>query len=175
MDFFKAVETRHSIRAFTPELIEEAKLKKILDAVNSAPSAGNLQAYEIILVKDFTQKKKLAEACMSQGSQGSVSSASAVLVFCSNPEKASKYGERGKDLYSIQDATIACTYAQLACAAQGIGSCWIGAFDEKAVGEVINAPFGMKVVAILPMGYPAKAPNPTSRRKLDDLVKEEKF
>jgi nitroreductase len=172
MDFFKTIENRHSVRAFTPELIEEAKLKKILEVVNSAPSAGNLQAYEVILVKDLAQKKKLVDACMGQSF---IAAAPVVLVFCTNPSRASRYGERGKDLYSIQDATIACTHAHLAAAAQGLGSCWIGAFDPKKVAEVIGAPFGVEVVAVLPMGYPAKEPRPTSRRKIEDLVKEERF
>jgi len=172
MDFFKTIENRHSIRAFTPELIEDEKLEKILEAINLAPSAGNLQAYEVVLVKDAVQKKKLVEACMGQSF---IAAAPVVLVFCANPERASRYGERGKDLYSIQDATIACTHAHLAAASLGLGSCWIGAFDPKKVSEIIGAPFGLEVVAVLPIGYPAKEPNPTGRRKLGDLVKEEKF
>lgn len=173
MEFFEVLENRRSIRSYTPEVIEKEKLEKILAAINCAPSAGNLQAYEVVLIRDAKQKKKIAEACLGQNF---VSEGSVILVFCANlSASSSRYGSRGIGLYAIQDATIACTYAQLACTAQGLSSCWIGAFNEKKVAEAINAPKEVKIIAVLPIGYPAKAPVKTSRREIGELVREEKF
>jgi len=173
MDFFDVLKNRRSVRGYTPEIIEEEKLKKILEAVNCAPSAGNLQAYEVVLIRDAKQRKRIAEACLGQDF---IAEAAVILVFCANLEvSSSRYGSRGIGLYAIQDATIACTYAQLACTAQGLSSCWIGAFNEKKAAEAISAPKEVKIVAVLPVGYPAKAPVETTRREISELVKEEKF
>jgi len=109
MDFFEAVKARQSIRAFQSRTVEEEKMNRIVEAVNLAPSAGGLQAYEIIVVKDSRRKEELAKAA---GGQGFVSEAPACLVFLTYPERSSrKYGKRGSELYCIQDATIAAAYA----------------------------------------------------------------
>ncbi|MEM5773258.1 MAG: nitroreductase family protein [Candidatus Aenigmatarchaeota archaeon] len=168
MEFFDVLKKRHSVRAFSPRPIEESKIKQILEAVNSSPSAGNLQAYEIFLVQDENKKRELALASFAQSF---VAEAPVVLVFCANPERSGKkYGKRGKSLYSIQDATIAAAYAQLASTALGLASCWVGAFDDEEVLKVLGKPEGLQPVAIIPIGYPAEEPRATERRKLDDLV-----
>ncbi|MEM5869649.1 MAG: nitroreductase family protein [Candidatus Aenigmatarchaeota archaeon] len=168
MEFFDVLKKRHSVRAFSPRPIEESKIKQILEAVNSSPSAGNLQAYEIFLVQDEKKKRELALASFAQSF---IAEAPVVLVFCANPERSGKkYGKRGRSLYSIQDATIAAAYAQLAATALGLASCWVGAFDDEEVLKVLGKPEGLQPVAIIPIGYPAEEPIPTERRKLDDLV-----
>ncbi len=112
----------------------------ILAAANDAPTAGNLQAYEIIIVRDAARKRQLAAAAWHQDF---VAVAPVVLVFCANPDRnRGKYGERGARLYAVQDATIAVTYAQLAATVQGLGTCWVGAFDEGAVPQILNTPPG---------------------------------
>lgn len=170
MDFFEIVRQRHSIRAFKSDPVEEAKLAAILEAANSAPSAGNQQAYEIYLVRDAARKAELAQCCYSQQY---VAQAPEVLVFCSHSVlSAQKYGTRGEQMYALQDATIACTYAMLAAAGQGLGSVWIGAFKDQAVWQCIGAPTGIEPVAILPVGYPAETPQTTPRRPLESLVHE---
>ncbi len=171
MDFFTAVANRRSVRAFKSKAIEEAKLQKILESANSAPSAGNLQAYEIVLIKDKKQKKALAEA---SNNQEFIAEAPAVLVFCANPMQSSRYGSRGADLYCVQDATIAASYAQLAATALGLSSVWVGAFDEKAVSKIINAR-AVLPIAIIPIGYPNEEPEKTPRRKISDIVHHEKL
>jgi nitroreductase len=173
MKFFEVLKNRHSIRAYKDKEIEEDKIYQILQAANSAPSAGNLQSYEIILIRDKERKKRIARASYNQNF---IAQAPIVLIFCANLSRSSvRYGERGEKLYAIQDATIACTYAQLAATALGLASCWIGAFDEREIKEIINAPDYIKPIAILPIGYAAEEPYITSRRKLSDLVKEESF
>jgi nitroreductase len=128
-----------------------------------------LQAYEIFLVRDERKKEALADAALGQEF---VAEAPVVLVFCANPSRsARRYGSRGRDLYSIQDATIACTFAMLAATSLGLGSCWVGAFDDEEVKRILGIK-DLKPIAILPIGYPAQRPFPTSRRSLKDLVHE---
>lgn len=173
MEFFDLIKKRKSIRSFADQEIEEEKIQKILEAANQAPSAGNLQAYEIVVIRDKENKEKVYQAALEQSS---VKEANIVLIFFAHPERSTvKYGERGENLYSLQDATIAASYAQLACSNLGLGCVWVGAFDEKEVKEICRASDSLRPVVILPIGYPSESPGKTSRRGLDDLVHREKF
>lgn len=168
MEFLELVRSRHSIRTFTERAIEPEKCDAILEAANRAPSAGNLQGYEIYSIGDLAMLDLLARA---SGGQESVAQAALVLLFCAHPAKSAvRYGQRGALLYCIQDATIACTYAQLAAASLGLGSVWIGAFDEEEVRRAIGLGKDLLPVAILPIGYAAERPERTTRRPLNDLV-----
>jgi nitroreductase len=168
MDFFEAVKARHSIRAFESRPIEEENMNKIIETLNLAPSAGGLQAYEIVLVKDSRRKKELGRAA---GGQSFVSEAPVCLVFLACPERSSrKYGRRGSELYCLQDAAIATAYAQLAATALGLASTWVGAFNEEAVAKVVEAPRSKRAIAILPIGYAAETPEITPRRRIDEIV-----
>jgi nitroreductase len=172
MDFFDVLKNRHSVRAFKDKDIESDKLSKILEAANSAPSAGNLQAYEIVLVKDMKNKHALAEAAHGQDF---LTDAPVVLVICANEKRSSYYGKRGAELYCINDASIAAAYIDLTAAALGLGSVWVGAFDEDDVRKIIAAPEYIKPVAIMPIGYPDEGQGKKSRRELKDLVHNEKI
>lgn len=172
MDFFSVVNNRHSTRAFKNREVEEEKIKQILETVNKAPSAGNLQAYEIVLIRN--KEKRDALTGTSTLGQKYIGEAPLVLVFCASPKRSSKYGPRGSGLYCIQDATIAASYAQLAATALGLSSVWIGAFDEKAVSRIINAK-DVIPVAIIPIGYPDETPQLRPRRDLSDIVHNEKL
>ena len=168
MEFFDTLAQRHSIRAFSDRPVEETKVQKILEAANQAPSAGNLQAYEIYLATDRGTRRALARAAYGQEF---LSSAPLVLIYCAHPARnAGRYGERGRGLYALQDATIACTYSMLAATALGLATVWIGAFDDNAVGQAIELPAGVRPVAMLPVGYAAEEPMPTERRPIEDLV-----
>ncbi|MEW6364367.1 MAG: nitroreductase family protein [Acidobacteriota bacterium] len=168
MDFFDVIRIRRSVRAFESKAIEPEKWKAILDAVNIAPSAGNLQAYEVFEVRQRTHRLALARAALEQYF---ISEAPAALVFCAHPARsAGRYGRRGMNLYCVQDATIACAYAQLAATALGLASVWVGAFDDNAVRRAIGIGADLVPVAILPIGYPAETPLKTPRRSLSDLV-----
>lgn len=170
MDLFEVTEKRRSIRSFRQTEVEVEKLGRILQAANQAPSAGNLQAYEIYVVRDLQKKKEVARASYFQDF---IAGAPVVLIFCAHPERsARKYRERGRGLYAVQDATIACTFAMLAASAQGLGTVWVGAFNEETIWQLIGSPQGVRPVAILPVGYPDEDPPPNSRRSLDDLVHE---
>ncbi|MCS7059593.1 MAG: nitroreductase family protein [Anaerolineae bacterium] len=168
MDFFDVVQSRRSIRSFLDKPVEADKLHQLLEAVNRAPSAGNLQAYEIFVACDAQRRAALAHASLGQSY---VASAPVALVFCAHPQRsATRYGERGARLYAVQDATIACTYAMLAATALGMASVWIGAFSDQQVWQAIGSPEGLEPVAILSVGYAAEQREPSRRRPLNTIV-----
>lgn len=170
MDFFDTAASRHSIRAFENVDVEREKIDRILETMNRAPSAGDLQAYQVYLVRSRNRRLALARAALDQMF---ISEAPFVLVFCAVPSRSAiKYGRRGEQLYALQDATIACAHAQLAAAALGLGSTWVGAFDEDAVRQAVGIAGREIPIAILPVGYPAEAPSQTARRRLVDLFRE---
>lgn len=167
MEFAALTRARRSVRAFTDQPVESEKLKAIVEAAALAPSAGNLQAYEVYQVTSPRARSALAHAA----DQTFVAQAPVCLVFCANPGRSSrKYGARGRELYSIQDATIAATYAMLAVADLGLATVWVGAFDDDLAASAIGAPGDWRPVAILPIGYAAETPEPSHRRSLSELL-----
>lgn len=167
MEFFEVLKNRHSVRSYQKRPIEKEKLVKIMEAIRSAPSAGNLQAYEVFVVLDEDKKMEIAKWALNQWF---IAEAGAVFVFFANPKRSAiKYGKRGAELYCIQDATIACAYAQLSAVALGLGTCWVGAFEDYGLKACLSAPMNLKPVAILTVGYPAEKPIPTPRRSLEDI------
>jgi nitroreductase len=168
MDFFALLRERRSVRQFLARPVEAEKIQSILEAANRAPSAGNLQAYEIYLVTSPATLRLLGRASLDQDF---IEQAPLALVFCAHPGRSSgKYGKRGSSLYCVQDATIACAYAQLALTALGLASVWVGAFRDDEVRRAIGVGDDLIPVAILPIGYPGESPAPTSRRPLSSLV-----
>jgi nitroreductase len=172
MEFFDVVDKRKSIRSFKRREIEDEKIQKILETANSAPSAGNLQSYDIVLVRDEKTKSLLVSAAYGQSF---IKEAPIVFVICANEERSEHYGERGRELYCINDASIAAAYIELSATALDLGSVWVGAFDEDEVREIISAPDYVKPIAIIPIGYTNEKPKRHGRRKLSDLVHKERF
>jgi len=168
MEFFEVLERRFSCRNFKNKEVEEEKIKRIMEAVNSAPSAGNLQSYKVFIIKDKEKKQKLVDASFGQEF---IAEAPVVFVFCAD-QKQNKYGERGKKLYCLQDATIAAAYSQLAATALGLGSVWVGAFDEKEVLKVLGDPKQLLPIAIIPIGYCNEKPKQRIRKRIEEIFKE---
>ncbi|MHA1989888.1 MAG: nitroreductase family protein [Candidatus Hodarchaeales archaeon] len=169
MEFLSLIEKRRSIRKFTEKEISKDLEKKIVTNVLLAPSAGNLQSFGIISVRDDDVKNKIFEAALQQDP---IIQASLVLVFFTDEEQsAQRYRDRGRKLYSLQDATIATTYAHLICADLGLSSVWIGAFKTEQVQKILNLPSSKVPIAILPIGYADEDPEPRSRRKYKEMVK----
>ncbi|MEZ0360390.1 MAG: nitroreductase family protein [Hydrogenobacter sp.] len=168
MEFFEVIERRHSVRSYRKDPVEEEKIHLILKATGKAPSAGDLQAFEVVLIRDERKKAQIARFALNQWF---IAEAPAVFVFFANPDRnAWKYGRRGIELYSLQDATIACVYAQLAATALGLGTCWVGAFDEKGLKQLLDVPASWKPVSILTLGYPAEEPLPAPKRSVEDFL-----
>ena len=167
MELSELIRVRRSIRSYEDRPVEAEKIRTLLELVNLAPSAGNLQAYEIYRVTAARTRAALAHAA----NQSFIAHAPLILVFCANPGRsARKYGRRGKELYALQDATIAATYAMLAAADLGLSTVWIGAFDDAAVTAAVAAPVDWTPVAVLPIGYAAEMPEASPRRSLEELV-----
>jgi nitroreductase len=168
LEFFEVISRRRSVRAYSSKPVEEDKLKRIFQAANMAPSAGNLQAYQVHVYKKQDKKEALAKAAFDQAFLIDVP---VCLVFCADPSRSvSKYGERGKELYSVQDATIAGTYAMLAAADLGLATVWVGAFDEGKVQDVVGDK-SLRPVAMFALGYPAEEPEATPRRAIEEIFR----
>jgi nitroreductase len=168
-DFFETVRHRHSIRKYQSDMpIEQEKLHAILEMACAAPSAGDQQAYHIIAVSKPEEINQLSEASCHQKF---MADAPLCLVFCSDSQRsAEKFGERGAQLYALQDTTIAASYAQLATVAAGLSSAWVGDFDEQQVKDLLGIAQHLRPVAIIAIGYPAELPEPSPRRPMKEVV-----
>ncbi|MFX1367788.1 MAG: nitroreductase family protein [Promethearchaeota archaeon] len=170
----KALENRTSVRRFSSADVIQRDLEDILKAGLRAPSAGNVQPWRIVVVRDQQTRKKLA---MAAGGQGFVEQAPVVLVICAVPyESAERYRERGATLYVLQDTAALTQNILLASYMKGYGTCWVGAFHEDQVSEIINLPKGMRPVALIPIGKPETEPRGKSgRRPIADVIVSESF
>ena len=173
MDVFEAIKRRRSIRAYKNIDVAKETIEKLIDAARWAPSAGNIQPWEFIIVRNPETKRKLAEAALNQTF---IEEAPVVIVVCADCERSGRgYGSRGATLYCIQDTAAAIQNIHLAATALGLGTCWIGAFKEEPVKKLLKIPNGIRPVAIIPVGYPAEQPAPRPRRPLNEIVHYEIF
>ncbi len=167
------IRERRSIRAFTDREISEEEAKLLVEAARLAPSAGNRQPWEFVIVRDDENKRRLAKAAHGQYF---IAEAPVIFVVCVDPGRSgSRYGRRGVELYCLQDTAAAIQNLLLTAEANGLGSCWIGAFDEARAAEFIDAPRGVRPIAIVPVGYPAESPPPRPRRRLSEVIHKERF
>jgi len=173
MEVLDAIRGRRSVRAFKSNDFPPETVNKLIDAAICAPSAGNIQPWEFIIVRKPDIKRKLVEAALNQEF---IAEAPAVIVVCANENRSLHgYGIRGKTLYCIQDTAAATQNILLLAYSLGLGTCWVGAFKEEKVKEILNIPEGIKPVAIIPVGYPAEKPSPRSRRPINLVVHYEAF
>jgi nitroreductase len=157
-DFHAFLAGRSSVRNYSREPVSEEEIAYLLKCAGTAPSAGNLESWDVVVVTDEDTRAALAEAAFDQPH---LEQAPLILVVCSNYVRSmSRYGERGI-LYALEDATIACTYMMLAAHAHNLQSCWTGAFDDDGVREVLDLPQHLRPVALLAVGKgkePAQSP-----------------
>ncbi len=151
MDVFECIESRRSVRNYLDVPVEWEKIGKIVEAAKYAPSSGNLQNWVFIIVKDPDSRKTLADSSLQQQW---MEKAPVHIVVCADTKKAEMYyGMRGERLYSVQNCAAAVENMLLAATALGLGSCWIGAFDEEIVKRTVNIPEGWRPQAIVTIGY----------------------
>jgi nitroreductase len=167
MDILKAVKERRSLRDFQKKDIPDALLDRLAEALIWAPSAGNLQARKFYFVKQPDIKNKIAAAALNQSF---IAEAPLVIVGCTDSRISGKYGERGVYLYSIQDVALSIMGMMLVAHENGLGSCWVGAFNEADIRKILDMPNHLRPVAIVPVGYPAKIPYPPPRVSIKDAV-----
>src|SRR4030042_264444 len=168
MELYEAIKGRRSIRAYKPQNVPEEIVDKLIEAASFAPSAGNIQPWKFVIARKPETKKKLAQAA----DQAFIEEAPVVIVVCANEKRASMgYGARGKTLYCIQDTASATQNIHLTAYSLGLGTCWIGAFNEDQAKKAVNAPEEMRPVAIIPVGYADEAPSPRNRRPLNQIMR----
>lgn len=169
MDFFEVVNKRKAVRKYFPgKKIPDDNIQKILETVSLAPSARNLQSYKIFVAKTPKVINKIFQVCYNQRLDF-VKNAALILIFCTDPGKAEEhFGERGKKLYALQDATIAATYAILTATALGYASCWVGNFKEEEIKKILNTK--LHPVAAIIIGFPDENPERKPRKPLDILA-----
>jgi nitroreductase len=159
---------RFSCRSFTAGPVPRATIEALLDAARWAPSGGNLQPWRFVVVTAEHRRRELASAALGQGF---VAQAPVVIVVCAVPEESARqYGDRGRELYALQDTAAATENLLLAATHAGLGACWVGAFDEHRVRRVLGLEPGWRPVALVPVGRPAEAPGRRSRRPLGEVV-----
>jgi len=147
MDVLEAIKKRRSARAYEPTSVPMEKLERILEAARLAPSAGNVQPWHFIVVTDADKRRRLAKSPFA----GFLKEAPVVIVGCGN--------QKASPRWFMVDVAIAMQNMVLAATAEGLGTCWVGSFDEDEVREMLKIPSDYRVVALLALGYP--------RRKLD--------
>jgi nitroreductase len=152
LDVMEAIRRRRSVREYRGDPIPQAVLERVTDALRLAPSACNYQPWRFLLVMDPRLRGGLARACHGQIW---MAEAPVTVVACALPDAA--YKRMGETWNSADvDVAIALDHLMLAAAGEGLGSCWIGSFDEKAVKKLLDIPAEAKVVGLTPLGWPLR-------------------
>ncbi len=171
MEFVDVIMKRRSIRGYKPDPISNEDLKFLLEAARLAPSWKNQQCWEYIIVKNEKRRIKIAES--RPESKDWISQAPVIIVACAQPQNSGHMGD--KDYY-MTDIGISFEHLILAASDRGLGTCWVGEFDEKMVKEILDIPANVRVVAFTPVGYPAKEKGEIHRRKpLQEFCYYEKY
>ncbi len=169
MDVFTAIKNRSSIRAYKETDVEDDKLKKILEAGRLSPSSSNRQGWKFIVVKKKETRRKLASAAFGQSF---IAQAPVVIVGCgTDPTSVMACGQ----LIHTVDVSIAFAYMILQAYELGLGTCWIGAFNEEEVKKILKIPKDVRAVAMSPLGYPDEPPAEKSRKRLEQIVCFEQY
>lgn len=168
MDTLKAIKERRSIRNYQDKPIEAEKLQAVLEAARLAPSARNAQQWKFIVVQDKKQREKMAAATRYKF----IADAPVLIAGVSLDPKGLM--RCGVPTYAV-DLAIAMTNITLAAQALGLGTCWIGGFDQEAAKEVLKVPDKYKIVELMPLGYPAENPPARDRKSLSEIICYDSF
>ncbi len=164
-----AIRERRSIRLFDRRPVEEEKLHSVLEAGRLAPSARNMQEWKFIVVRDADKRARLMEAAKQQHFVGQ---APVVIVGCGT---ITDYTMSCGQLSYPVDVAIALTQMTLQAVEEGLGTCWVCAFDADRVAELLSMPSGVRPVALLPLGYPKETPAPRPRKAIEEVVCYEEY
>jgi len=167
MEFMSVISKRRSIRKYKSDPVSEEDVEYIVEAARLAPSWANSQCFNFVIVTDPVVKEELAKAGNSW-----IAHAPAIIAACADP---SKPGTKGDQEYYMLDVGIAMEHLILAAADKGLGTCWIGAFDEDVAKKVLEVPENIRVVALTPLGYPDESPAPRARRPLEAVMCSNKY
>lgn len=164
MDLFEVIAQRRSVRSYRDKDVEEEKLAQVLGAARLAPSAGNRQEWRFVVVRDAELRQRLMEAARGQQFVGD---APVVIAAC-----AAEHGHVMSCGHAsfLVDVPIALEHIALAARALGLGTCWVGAFDQRMVRDVLDIPDSVEVVQLMALGYPTEWPEPKDRKSMDQIV-----
>lgn len=166
-EVLKIIKERRSIRSFQKKDIPEEIINKLIEAIIWAPSAGNLQSRKFYFIKDDQIKRDIAYAALNQNF---IAEAPLVVVGCTDSRISTRYGDRGVNLYAIQDVACSIMNMMLVACENGLGTVWVGAFKESAIHEILNLPRNLRPVAIIPVGYPSRIPSAPERVSIKEAI-----
>jgi nitroreductase len=170
MDFSELIRARYAVRAYQNRPIDEETLQRVLEAFVLAPTAANRQPLGLVVVNTKGREQELTRVYRPDWF---TTQPPVVVCACLLPSRAWVRGD-GKN-YGDVDAAIAMDHLILAATEEGLGTCWIGAFDPVAAKEVFGLPEGVEPIACTPLGYPADPPRPKLRKKIEQLIHWEKW
>ncbi len=171
MKVLDVIQKRRSIRKYKEDPIPEEAFRRVLEAARLAPSGSNIQPWKFIIVKDKALKEKLAQA---SAGQFFMAEAPVIIVGCGFPDNCYAHMGRYMKSWSV-DVTIALEHLILQAQEEGLGTCWIGSFEEEEVKAILNIPENVKVLALTPLGYPDEIPRFRRRKSLDEIISYHRF
>lgn len=172
MDCLQTMKQRRSIRQYKDQKVSQEQLEAVLEAARNAPSWKNQQPWTYILLHDRENIQALKKATGGNPKGNAYENADYFLVVCADPEKS---GNREGKPYYMADVGITLTQVTLAAAAQGLGTCWVGAFPEQPVKALLGVPYNIRVVAITPLGVPDEQPDQRPRKPMEQLCYAERW
>jgi nitroreductase len=174
MEFDEVVRKRKMIREYERNKpIPDYIITKLIENAHRAPSAGHTQVQEFIIVKDHLTKSKLGDAALGQSQ---VYDAAELIIVCSNTSRSvHRYGKRGRDFYSIIDGAFASMLVLLTSVREGIGACFVGAFEDENVSKILGLPEYVRPIGIITLGYSAERPEKFDRIDLTKLVYYDRY
>jgi nitroreductase len=168
METLEAINQRRSVRKYLDRPVEFEKITTIIDAARKAPSAGNLQDWNFIIV---TEKDLIRQVASYSIEQYWIQTAPAVIIVCGLPEKHEMYyGLRGKRLYNVQDCAAAIENVLLAATDLGLGTCWVGAFEEEKLRSLFAIPADVRPQAVVTLGYSDDEPQDKSLIPIENIT-----
>jgi nitroreductase len=167
MDVSKAIEVRRSIRKYKVNEVEQEKIDKILESARIAPSAANRQEWKFLVVKNAETRDKLVDACHGQTMVGE---APILIAACST--ESDQIMPCGQYAYTV-DLSIALSFMILQATELGLGTCWLGAYDENMVKKILGIPDDIRVVGMITVGYPDENPAARPRKTIEEIFKQD--
>ncbi|MCL6480032.1 MAG: nitroreductase family protein [Peptococcaceae bacterium] len=173
MDIYEVINARRSISKYKPDPVSEEQVNSVLDAARLAPSWKNMQCWRFIVIRTEEGKAGLLTAFEDTNpGKKAIKAAPVMIVLCADPQASGQMGDRG---YYLVDAGIAMEHLMLAARAEGLGTCWLGEFDESAAKTALGVPEGWRVVGLTPLGYPDQDPKPRPRKTMEEIAFREKW
>jgi nitroreductase len=169
MEFRDVIEKRYSVRAYKPDPVEDEKLQRVLDAARLAPTAANHQPFRLLVIHTKGREEELRRIYRAEWF------GKAPLVICACAVPSQGWVRMDGKNYTEVDVAIVMDHLILAAADSGLGTCWIGAFDEKAARDALGLPDDVEPVAFTPLGYAADIPREKKRKALSELVRYERW